>query len=176
MRNLLITLSYDGSCYHGWQIQKNAITVQEVFQEALYKIISEKPDIKACSRTDSGVHANMFCLSMKLNHQIPPERLVGALNRFLPLSISVLDCVEVPLDFHARYNCKGKRYVYKIWNNPIRDPFLRDYAYHYRWKIDENLLNKSAQDFVGKHDFTSFCTDDGRTMDNMERTISLFTV
>ncbi|MGN0460658.1 MAG: tRNA pseudouridine(38-40) synthase TruA [Ruminococcus sp.] len=176
MRNLLITMSYDGSCYHGWQIQKNALSVQEVFQNALYKIISEKPDIKACSRTDSGVHANMFCLSMKLNHQIPAERLVGALNRFLPLSISVKDCVEVSLDFHARYNCKGKRYVYKIWNNPIRDPFLRDYAYHYRWKIDEKLLNKSAQDFVGKHDFTSFCTDDGRTMDNMERTISLFTV
>ena len=176
MRNLLVTMSYDGSCYHGWQIQKNALTVQEVFQDALYKIISEKPDIKACSRTDSGVHANMFCLSMKLNHKIPSERLVGALNRFLPLSISVKDCVEVPLDFHARYNCKGKRYVYKIWNSPIRDPFLRDYAYHYRWKIDEELLNKSAQDFVGKHDFTSFCTDDGRTMDNMERTISLFTV
>lgn len=66
--------------------------------------------------------------------------------------------------------------MYKIWNNPVRNPFLRDYALHYRWKIDEELLNKSAQDFVGKHDFTSFCTDDGREMDNMERTITHFSV
>lgn len=176
MRNLLITISYDGSCYHGWQVQKNALTVQEVFQEALYKILKEKPDIKACSRTDSGVHANMFCISMQTEHPIPSERLKGALNRFLPLNMAVLDCKEVQLDFHARYSCKGKRYIYKIWNSPVRNPFLGDYALHYRWHIDEQLLNKSAQDFVGRHDFTSFCTVDNRKMDNMERTITHFSV
>jgi tRNA pseudouridine38-40 synthase len=176
MKNFLITISYDGSHFHGWQIQNNAITVQEVFQDALFKILGQTPDIKACSRTDSGVHANMFCISMLLEHQIPAERLKGALNRFLPLSVAVLDCKEMPLDFHARYNCKRKRYVYKIWNSQVRNPFYQKYAYHYRWKIDENLLNSAAQDFVGKHDFTSFCTDDGRKMDNMERTIYSFTV
>ena len=71
LRNLLITISYDGSHYHGWQIQKNALTVQEVFQDSLFKIISEVPDIKGCSRTDSGVHANMYCISMKTTHPIP---------------------------------------------------------------------------------------------------------
>ncbi len=176
MRNLLVTISYDGSCYHGWQVQKNAVTVQQVFQQALYKILQEKPDIKACSRTDSGVHANMFCISIKTDHPIPPERLKGALNRFLPLNMAVNDCKEVDLDFHARYSCKGKRYIYKIWNNPVRNPFLDRYAYHYRWHIDEELLNKSAQDFVGRHDFTSFCTCDGRKKENMERTINSFTV
>lgn len=176
MRNFLITISYDGSSFHGWQIQQNAVTVQEVFQDALYRIIGEKPDIKGCSRTDSGVHANMFCISMHTEHKIPPERLKGALNRFLPLSVAVLDCKEVPLDFHARYSCKGKRYVYKIWNSPVRNPFLQGYAHHYRWKIDEELLNKSAKYFVGKHDFTSFCTVDSRKMENMERTIFSFDV
>ncbi|MCH5202425.1 MAG: tRNA pseudouridine(38-40) synthase TruA [Oscillospiraceae bacterium] len=176
MRNFLITITYDGSCYHGWQIQNNAVTVQEVFQNALVKVLGESPDIKACSRTDSGVHANMFCISMQTEHSIPPERLKGALNNFLPLSVAVLDCKEVDSDFHARYDCKGKRYVYKIWNSPVRNPFLKDYALHYRWKIDEKLLNKSAQDFVGKHDFTSFCTADNRKMENMERTITDFSV
>ena len=172
----MITISYDGSCYHGWQVQKNAVTVQQVFQEALYKILQERPDIKACSRTDSGVHAEMFCISMKTEHKIPAERLKGALNRFLPTNMAVLDCKEVDLDFHARYSCKGKRYVYKIWNSPVRNPFLGEYALHYRWHIDEELLNKSAQDFVGKHDFTSFCTVDNRKMENMERTITHFSV
>ena len=88
----MITISYDGSCYHGWQVQKNAVTVQQVFQEALYKILQERPDIKACSRTDSGVHAEMFCISMKTEHKIPAERLKGALNRFLPTNMAVLDC------------------------------------------------------------------------------------
>ncbi len=173
---MLLTITYDGSYYHGWQIQKNAVTVQEVFQNALYKILSEKPDIKACSRTDSGVHANMFCLSMNIQHPITPQRLKAALNNFLPMSVAVLDCREVQPDFHARYNCKGKRYIYKIWNSPVRNPFLTDYALHYRWKLDEALLNRSAQDFVGKHDFTSFCTADNRKMDNMVRTIKEFSV
>ena len=84
LRNILITISYDGSKYHGWQIQHNAVTVQEVFQNALYKIIGDKPDIKACSRTDSGVHAEMFCISTKISHPIPPERLKAALNSHLP--------------------------------------------------------------------------------------------
>ncbi|MBQ9673593.1 MAG: tRNA pseudouridine(38-40) synthase TruA [Ruminococcus sp.] len=176
MRNFLITITFDGSSFHGWQIQNNAITVQEVFQSALIKIIGEQPDIKACSRTDSGVHANMFCISMQTEHKIPAERLKGALNRFLPLTVAVLDCIEVPLSFHARYSCKGKKYVYKIWNSPVRNPFLEKYALHYRWKIDEQVLNKAAQDFVGRHDFTSFCTNDGRKMDNMERTVKSFFV
>lgn len=123
-RNLLLKIQYDGSAYHGWQVQENARSVQGVFQEALKQVLHTQPDIKACSRTDTGVHAREFCLSMKLSHNIPPERLLGALNHFLPPDIAVLSCEEVPLDFHARYSCCGKRYVYEIWNNPIRSPFL----------------------------------------------------
>ena len=106
-RNLLIKLSYDGAHYHGWQIQENAVTVQQVFQEALYKITGRQEDIKACSRTDTGVHAREFCVSVKTESPIAPERLQAALNHYLPQDMAVRSCETVPLDFHARYSCRG---------------------------------------------------------------------
>ena len=104
-RNLLLKIQYDGSAYHGWQVQENARSVQGVFQEALKQVLHTQPDIKACSRTDTGVHAREFCLSMKLSHNIPPERLLGALNHFLPPDIAVLSCEEVPLDLLWKTVC-----------------------------------------------------------------------
>ncbi len=176
LKNLLITISYDGRHFHGWQIQQNALTVQEVFQNSLSKIIGSDFDVKGCSRTDSGVHANMYCISLKIAHPIMPERLKAALNRWLPKSVAVLDCVEVPLDFHARYSCVSKEYIYKIWNNEVRNPFLDGYALHYRYKIDENLLNNAAQSYVGYHDFSSFCTLDRREKGDMRRNVMSFSV
>ena len=175
-RNLLITISYDGSKFHGWQIQNNALTVQEVFQNALYKIIGDKPDIKACSRTDSGVHAEMFCISVKLNHPIPCIRLKAALNSYLPDSVVTLDVKEVVSDFHARYDAKGKRYVYRILNRQERDPFYIGRALHYRYDIDVDLLDKASKDFIGSHDFTSFCTLDKREKGDFVRTVYDFSV
>lgn len=171
-RNLLLKIQYDGSGYHGWQVQENAQSVQGVFQEALQKVLGMQPDIKACSRTDTGVHAREFCISMKLNHGIPCERLVGALNHFLPADMVVLSCETVPQDFHARYSCRGKRYVYEIWNSEIRNPFLRDRVLHYYHPIDEKRLNEAAQHFIGCHDFTSFCTLDKRDLGDFTRTVT----
>ena len=176
LRNILLTISYDGKNFHGWQIQNNALTVQEVFQNALKKIIGEDFDIKGCSRTDSGVHANMYCISLKTVHPIVPERLKSALNRWLPLTVAVLDCIEVDDDFHARYSCKSKEYIYKIWNTEVRNPFLDGYALHYRYKIDEKILHRAAQAYVGKHDFTSFCTLDSREKGDLSRTVKSFSV
>ncbi len=176
LRNLLLTISYDGKCFHGWQIQQNALTVQEVFQAALAKIIGDSFDVKGCSRTDSGVHANMYCVSVKTAHPIPCERLKAALNRWLPLSVAVLGCREVGADFHARYSCKSKEYVYKIWNAQVRSPFLDGYALHYRYPLDERLLNEAAQAYVGLHDFTSFCTPDKREQGDLRRNVLHFSV
>lgn len=175
-RNILLTISYDGAAFHGWQIQKNALTVQEVFQNALYSVVGGKPDIKACSRTDSGVHAKMFCISTKISHPIPAVRLKAALNAHLPDTVCVLDAVEVGDDFHARYDAKGKRYVYRVLNREVRDPFYKDRALHYRYNIDVELLNKAAKDFIGEHDFTSFCTLDKREKGDFVRTIYDFSV
>lgn len=172
MRNFLLTICYEGTRYHGWQIQQNAVAVQQVFQEALLRILKERPDLKGCSRTDSGVHANQYCISMKTEHTIPCERLMGALNHFLPEDIAVTSCREVPLDFHARYSCVGKEYVYKIWNAPVRNPFLKDRALHYWYNMPLDTLNQAAEKFLGTHDFTSFCTIDARERGDMERTIT----
>ncbi len=176
MRNLLLTISYDGKAFHGWQIQKNALAVQEVFQKALYNIIGGYADIKGCSRTDSGVHANMYCISLKTEHPIPAERLKAALNRHLPMEVAVNDCREVDEDFHARYSCKSKQYIYKIWNSEVRNPFMNGYALHYRYKIDEEMLHRAAQAYVGKHDFTSFCTLDKREKGDFVRNVKMFSV
>ena len=176
LKNLLLTISYDGRNFHGWQIQQNALTVQEVLQKALEKIVGSDYDIKGCSRTDSGVHANMYCVSLKTAHPIEPIRLKSALNRWLPLSVAVLDCKRVEDDFHARYSCKSKEYIYKIWNTEVRNPFLDGYALHYRYKIDEKMLNEAAQAYVGKHDFTSFCTLDSREKGDMTRNVKAFSV
>ena len=176
MRNLLLKLSYSGKNYHGWQVQKNAITVQEVFQKALKKTINEDVDIKGCSRTDSSVHANMYCISFKTNNLIPCDKLPIALNKYLPNDISVFSCKEVPNDFHARYSCVSKEYIYKIWNKRIRNPFLDGYVFHYWYPIDVDLLNRAAKEFIGTYDFTAFCTQDKRDKLNMIRTVKNFEV
>ena len=176
MRNLLLTLSYCGKNLHGWQIQDNALTVQEVFQDALYQIIHERPDIKGCSRTDCGVHANMYCVSMKIEHPITEDHLMMAMNRYLPDDVAVTQVCRVEDDFHARYSCKGKEYVYKVWNSRVRNPFLHDLALHYRYEMDVEKLNQEAQAFVGNHDFTSFCTLDKREKGDFTRTVKYFTV
>ena len=176
VRNVLLSMCYDGTNYHGWQIQKNALTVQEVFQNALLKILNEDVDIKGCSRTDSGVHANMYCISVKINSNIPCERLKMAMNRFLPKDIAIKNVAEVPMDFHARYSCRGKEYIYKIWNKQVRNPFLHGRAFHYWYKIDVGKLNLAAKNFIGTHDFTSFCTLDSRNPENMIRTVKDFVV
>lgn len=176
VRNLKITISYDGKELHGWQIQKNAVTVQQRFQEAVCQVLGYTPDIKGCSRTDTGVHANMYVISMKTEHKITCVRLKAALNRYLPLSIVVNDVCEVDDDFHARYSTKGKRYVYKILNTEVRDPFCEGYALHYRYPIDEKMLDKAAKAYIGTHDFTSFCTLDKRQKGDFTRTVESFDV
>lgn len=172
MRNLLVTICFDGANYHGWQVQKNAVSVQQVFQQALERILGEQPDIKGCSRTDSFVHAREFCVSFHTDREIPCERLVGALNHFLPKEIAALSCREVPPEFHARYSCLGKEYEYRIWNERVRNPFLSERALHYWAPLDLERLNRAASRFIGPHDFTSFCAVDARERGDLTRTVT----
>ena len=158
MRRLLITITYDGSAYHGWQVQANAVSVQQVFQDAVEKVFCKRLDVKGCSRTDSEVHANMYCLTVDTDMNIENENVILALNTYLPKDIAVIGCGEVSGEFHPRYSCKSKEYVYKIYNGKIRNPFLEKYALHYRYDIDEEYLNKEAQAFLGTHDFCGFCS------------------
>ena len=170
-QDLLLKLAYDGTRYHGWQIQENALTVQQVFQEALCKVTGRQEDLKACSRTDTGVHAREFCVSLKTESPIPEERLVAALNHYLPQDMAVRSCQRVGEDFHARYSCKGKEYCYEIWNHPVREPFLAGRALHYWYPIDEALLDQAARHYLGSHDFSSFCTLDKRERGDLTRRV-----
>ncbi|MGN0571548.1 MAG: tRNA pseudouridine(38-40) synthase TruA [Candidatus Fimenecus sp.] len=157
MKNYLLTLAFDGTNYHGWQVQENAVTVQETLQTAAEQILGVRENIIGCSRTDAGVHANMFCCNLRTEKNIAPEKLQTALNAVLPRDIAVLECGEVPYDFHARYDCTGKTYQYWILNRQVRDPFYENRVYHYPWHIHTNLLHEQAQQFLGLHDFSAFC-------------------
>lgn len=175
MKRLLLTIQYDGSAYHGWQVQKNAVTVQEMLQNAIEKIFGSRLDVIGCSRTDSGVHANMYCVSFDTDMNISEESVVAALNGYLPKDISILECREIPLDFHPRYNTVSKEYVYKIHNGRIRNPFLAKYAYYYRRHIDADYLNSEAKAFLGSHDYSGFCNIKS-DVENTIRTVRSFDV
>lgn len=175
MKNLLVTVKYDGSAYHGWQVQKNALTVQQVFQDAVQKVFKKRLDVKGCSRTDSGVHANMYCLTFMTDMDISDRGVVMALNTHLPDDIAVISCRQVAEDFHPRYSCKSKEYVYKLYNGEIRNPFYSKYAYHYRYNIDAEYLNREAQAFVGTYDYSGFCSA-GSDVEDTVRTVYSFSV
>lgn len=175
MKNFLLEISYNGANYHGWQVQSNAITVQEKLQDAIESVLGKREDVKGCSRTDSGVHANMFCCNFKTEKEIPASKIPAALNANLPFDIAVKSCKEMPLDFHARYDCKGKEYVYKIWNAQERNPFCTNLYFHYKYNIDADFLNNEAKAFVGVHNFSSFCAA-GSSVEDMKREIYDFRV
>lgn len=158
MRKLKITIQYDGSSYHGWQVQKNAVTVQEVFQDAVEKVFLKRLDVTGCSRTDSFVHANMYVLTLETDMNISNEGVIMALNSKLPNDIAVIDCEECESDFHPRYSCKSKEYIYKLYNGKRPNAFLPKYAYYYRRPIDADYLNSQAQAYVGTFDYSGFCS------------------
>lgn len=158
MRNLKVIMTYKGTAYHGFQIQDNAVTVQDVVEKCVSRVLNSETSITGCSRTDAGVHANRYCFSVLTDSKIPEKSFVRGVNSYLPSDISILSCEEVPLDFHARYSCKAKEYVYLIHNSECRNPFAEDLQYHYRRKMDIELMRKAAAHFIGTHDFRSFCS------------------
>ncbi len=170
MYNYLFRIAYCGSNYKGFQVQKNGLAVAEVFQNAVEIVFGQRCDIKGCSRTDSGVHARDFCISMKSEKLIPCEGVVRGLNINLPSDVAVKSCEMVEEDFHARYNSLGKRYVYAVHNSHVKDPFNYGKVMEFRYHIDEEIANKAAQDFVGYHDFKAFCRA-GSTIEDFRRTI-----
>jgi len=158
-RNIAVKIRFVGANYHGFQRQQNAITVQQIIEDALENILGSKTTVFGCSRTDTGVSAAEYVFNFKTENEITPFKLKGALNHFLPDDIAVLDCAVAPDNFHARYSAVKKRYVYTVRNSRQKDPFCMGRAYFYGIsQIDEHLLDKSAKAFLGKHDFSAFCS------------------
>lgn len=177
---ILLTLSYLGSNFCGYQVQKDKRTVQGELNRAAYALFGFECDITGCSRTDSGVHANMFCACVTKKGEtgimthIAPERLPGALNAHLPEDISVKNAMWVEDGFHPRYDVKYKEYVYKICNSATRDPFSVGRAWHIQNPIltddDIDKMNAAASHFCGKHDFSAFMAS-GSKVESTVRTI-----
>jgi len=170
MRNLFLSLAFDGGAYHGWQSQQNAKTVQDTLEKALAKLSGTRERVTGCSRTDAGVHAAIFCCSVHTELALPMDTVVAALSGNLPRDIVVLSCREVPEDFHARYDCLAKEYRYRIWNGARRNPFLEGRALQYPYPLDAELLHAQAGMFVGTHDFRAFCAAGG-SVSNTVRTV-----
>ena len=159
MRNLKVMTAYRGTNYHGFQRQENAMTVQEVLESKLSKVLNEPVSVTGCSRTDTGVHANMFCFNVKTSSKISCLGFCRGVNGELPEDISILSCEDAPPNFHARYDCKGKEYIYKMHCSESKNPFAADLMLHYRRKFDIEAARKAAVYLVGTHDFSSFCAD-----------------
>ena len=155
--NILLTLAYDGTNYSGFQVQPNGTTVAAVFQDAMQAVLGSRPDIKGCSRTDAGVHAEGFVLNFHTELKMPVEKLPLALNFHLPPDIRVLAARIVPEDFHARYSAHTKTYRYRIRNSAVDSPFESKYMHRIPRKLDDARMNEAAAHFVGTHDFIALC-------------------
>ena len=155
MRNIALKLMYNGTAYHGWQVQKNAVTVCETLQKALEKITGAPVHLTGCGRTDAGVHAERYIANFRTESRIPLERLPFAINTHTPEDIAVSEALEVAEDFNAIGSCLKKEYTYRIYNSRIKNPFYVNRAYFYPKRLDEEFLNRAAHQFVGTHDFAA---------------------
>lgn len=154
MQRYFIDLSYNGSKFHGWQIQPNAITVQEVIEKCLSKIHSNSEvKVVGCGRTDTGVHANHFVLHVDLEKNNDLAKFVFTLNRMLPASISIQAILPVSSDMHARFSATSRTYRYFIHQE--KDSFIHDKSWHLSNELDFLAMNSAAKFLVGKQDFTS---------------------
>ena len=171
MRNIKLTIEYDGTRYYGWQRQPIGNTIQQEVEKAISKVIKEYVEVIGSSRTDSGVHAKGYVANFKTNVKMPAEKFRDAINCKLPRNIVIIKSEEVDLDFHARYSSKGKTYCYTILNREYPCAIDKDYVYYYRWKLNVEEMKKACKYFLGTHDFKAFQTPGGSVKTSI-RTIS----
>jgi tRNA pseudouridine38-40 synthase len=162
LRRIRITVSYDGTNYHGWQVQPGLPTVQGALETALAEIEGTAVKVEGSGRTDAGVHALAQVAAFTLANPIPVENLRKALNRLLPRDVRILEAVDAAPDFHPRYQATAKTYEYRIWRAEICPPFERLYVYHHPYPLDEARVAELAYLFEGEHDFSAFAASDER--------------
>ena len=153
MRNIALKLMYNGTAYHGWQVQKTVSSVCETMEKGLSKVCGGNVKLVGCGRTDAGVHAKRYCANFRTDCTIPIDRVPLAVNARLPADIAVVDAVAAPEDFNAIGSCLKKEYTYRIYNSRIKNPFYVNRAYFYPKKLDEAVMDAAARAFEGTHDF-----------------------
>ena len=170
MKRILLTISYDGTNYSGWQKQKNAVTVQGEFDKACSTLFKTDVESIGASRTDAGVHALGQRAVIDVDTSIPAEKIPLALNPLLPDDIVVTHAEEVGADFNPRFKALKKTYEYSIYNAPFRNPIYRNYSEYVRYELDLDSMRTACEAFVGEHDFRAFCAS-GNSSKTTVRTI-----
>ncbi|MBI4893839.1 MAG: tRNA pseudouridine(38-40) synthase TruA [Acidobacteria bacterium] len=160
MRRIRITVAYDGTEYHGWQVQPGLETVQGWLERVLTEIESAQVDVHGSGRTDAGVHAVGQVAAFSLENPIPCDNLRRAMNRLLPRDIRVMDVAEAAPEFHPRFQAKAKTYEYRLWRGEICPPMKRLYVCHHPYPLDEAAMMQMAPLYEGEHDFTAFAAAD----------------
>jgi len=155
MKNIAVRLMFDGSRYHGWQVQKTGDTVAGTLEAALTRLCGHPVRVSGCGRTDAGVHAERYCFNFRTSSSIPPDRLPLAANSLLPPNIALQSAIYVPDDFDANLSCIKKEYTYRIYNSRVRDPFYSGRAYFYPQQLDVGAMREAARHFVGTRDFAA---------------------
>lgn len=175
MRNIALQLMYVGTAYHGWQIQNNAATVQETLEQAVAKVVKHPVRFTGAGRTDAGVHARVYIANFRTSCNIPCDRMPLAFNARLPEDIVVVSAREVSDSFNAIGSCRKKEYTYQVYNSRIRNAFYVDRAYFYPKRLDEKVMARAAQEFVGTRDFAAV-RDVGTNVRSTVRTVYYFDV
>ncbi len=177
VRNLKLTIAYDGADFSGWQVQPDAPTIQAALATAIGRITGEKVLPQGSGRTDAGVHALAQVATFQTESTIPPANLVVALNDTLPASVRILSAEEVADDFHPRKSARAKTYRYRIFREAICPPFLARYVWHYPYPLNESAMAQAAPLIEGEHDFTSFAAVDperGKDQENISNVRTIF--
>ncbi len=156
MKNIRLTLAYDGTNFVGWQVQPNGVSVQSVVERAIEKLTGLPAKLRVAGRTDSGVHAIGQVANFETESDLPIEAYRDGLQHHLPTDIVVRDACEVGSEFHATYSVKRKRYRYVIHNSRIPNPLIRNFAWNYHGQLDTTAMHHAAQTLLGEHDFRSF--------------------
>lgn len=176
MRRLRLDLEYEGTRYHGWQVQPNALTVQESVERALRAVLNEPCRVVGAGRTDAGVHALGQVAHFETTRAIPASALLRALNSLLPVDIAVREVLEVSETFHARKSAVRKRYAYWIWNDPRKPALWERFCWHVPALLDLAAMQDAAVHLAGRHDFSSFRASGCESRDNPVREIGLLRV
>jgi tRNA pseudouridine38-40 synthase len=171
MRYFKLTIAYDGTDFHGWQVQSNKPTIQGEIVSVLRRLTQEKLSIYGAGRTDAGVHALGQVASFRTQSTLSAQEFQRALNALLPQTIRIVDAEEVGPDFNARWSARGKTYVYRIYRGKVVPPTLWRYVLHYPFPLNEDAMREAAPRFMGVHDFSSFAASTGSEDDDNERSM-----
>ncbi len=174
MRRLRFQVAYEGTDFHGWQVQPGLATIQGALQEVIGGIEGKPVDVIGSGRTDAGVHAFAQVAAVTLQNPIPPDNFRRAVNRLLPRAIRISSVSEAALDFHPRFDARRKEYEYRIFREEVCSPFERHYVYHHPYPLNEMAMTETAPLLEGEHDFTAFAATDQSDSEGRSRVRRIF--